>query len=112
MLYSIVGIDVENSLQARLAARPEHVERLKALVSQGRLIVAGPNPAIDSGDPGDAGFTGSIIIAEFDCYKMRRTGLMRTLIFLPEFMTRSRSNRLTRHYPEFCPLHAICGLGT
>ena len=66
MLYSIVGIDVKNSLQARLAARPEHVERLKALVSQGRLIVAGPNPAIDSSDPGDAGFTGSIIIAEFD----------------------------------------------
>ena len=66
MLYSIVGVDVENSLQARLAARPEHVERLKALVSQGRLIVAGPNPAIDSSDPGDAGFTGSIIIAEFD----------------------------------------------
>jgi len=66
MLYSIVGIDVENSLQARLAARPEHVERLKALVSQGRLILAGPNPAIDSSDPGDAGFTGSIIIAEFD----------------------------------------------
>ena len=66
MLYSIVGKDVENSLQARLAARPEHVERLKALVSQGKLIVAGPNPAIDSSDPGDAGFTGSIIIAEFD----------------------------------------------
>ena len=66
MLYSIVGIDVENSLQARLAARLEHVERLKALVSQGRLILAGPNPAIDSSDPGDAGFTGSIIIAEFD----------------------------------------------
>ncbi len=66
MLYSIVGTDVENSLQARLAARPEHVERLKALVSQGKLILAGPNPAIDSSDPGDAGFTGSIIIAEFD----------------------------------------------
>ena len=66
MLYSIVGIDVENSLQARLAARPEHVERLKVLVNQGKLIVAGPNPAIDSSDPGDAGFTGSIIIAEFD----------------------------------------------
>ncbi len=66
MLYSIVGIDVENSLQARLAARPEHVERLKALVSQGKLILAGPNPAIDSSDPGDAGFTGSIIIAEFN----------------------------------------------
>ena len=66
MLYSIVGIDVENSLQARLAVRPKHVERLKALVSQGKLIVAGPNPAIDSSDPGDAGFTGSIIIAEFN----------------------------------------------
>ena len=66
MLYSIVGIDVENSLQARLAARPEHVDRLKQLVDQGRLILAGPNPAIDSSDPGDAGFTGSIIIAEFD----------------------------------------------
>jgi len=66
MLYSIVGIDVENSLQARLAARPEHVERLKQLVSQGRLVLAGPNPAIDSSDPGDAGFTGSIIIAEFN----------------------------------------------
>ena len=66
MLYSIVGKDVENSLKARLAARPEHVERLKALVSQGKLIIAGPNPAIDSSDPGDAGFTGSIIIAEFE----------------------------------------------
>jgi hypothetical protein len=53
-------------LQARLAARPDHVERLKQLVSQGKLILAGPNPAIDSSDPGDAGFTGSIIIAEFD----------------------------------------------
>jgi len=66
MLYSIVGQDVENSLKARLAARPDHVERLKQLVSQGKLILAGPNPAIDSSDPGDAGFTGSIIIAEFD----------------------------------------------
>ncbi len=66
MLYCMVGIDVENSLQARLAARPEHVERLKQLVSQGRLVLAGPNPAIDSNDPGDAGFTGSIIIAEFN----------------------------------------------
>jgi uncharacterized protein YciI len=53
-------------LQARLAARPDHVKRLKQLVSQGKLILAGPNPAIDSSDPGDAGFTGSIIIAEFE----------------------------------------------
>ena len=72
MLYSIVGTDVENSLQARLAARPDHVGRLKQLVDQGRLILAGPNPAIDSSDPGDAGFTGSIIIAEFSSLQEAR----------------------------------------
>lgn len=66
MYYSIVGTDVDNSLDARMAARPAHVERLKQLLSEGRLLVAGPNPAIDSSDPGEAGFTGSIIIAEFD----------------------------------------------
>ena len=66
MLYSIVGIDNANSLQARMAVRSEHVERLNALRDAGRLIIAGPNPAIDSEDPGDAGFSGSIIIAEFD----------------------------------------------
>ena len=66
MLYSIVGIDNENSLEARLAARPEHVARLNALRDEGRLIIAGPNPAIDNDDPGEAGFTGSIIIAEFE----------------------------------------------
>ena len=66
MLYSIVGIDVENSLEARLAARPEHVSRLNALKDQGRLVLAGPNPSIDSEDPGKSGFSGSIIIAEFD----------------------------------------------
>jgi uncharacterized protein YciI len=65
MLYSIVGIDVANSLEARMAARPAHVERLVDLKNQGRLIIAGPNPAIDSSDPGEAGFSGSIIIAEF-----------------------------------------------
>ncbi len=66
MYYSIVGTDVDNSLEARLAARPAHVERLKQLLSEGRLLVAGPNPAIDSSDPGEAGFSGSIIIAEFE----------------------------------------------
>jgi uncharacterized protein YciI len=66
MLYSIVGIDNEDSLAARMAVRSEHVERLNALRDAGRLIIAGPNPAIDSEDPGDAGFSGSIIIAEFD----------------------------------------------
>ena len=67
MLYSIVGIDKANSLEARMEVRGEHVARLKELLEQGRLIIAGPNPAIDSDDPGEAGFSGSIIIAEFDC---------------------------------------------
>ena len=66
MLYSIVGIDKPGSLEARMAARPAHVERLNALKQAGRLVIAGPNPAIDSEDPGEAGFSGSIIIAEFE----------------------------------------------
>ena len=66
MLYSIVGTDNADSLEARKAVRGEHVERLNLLRDAGRLIIAGPNPAIDSEDPGDAGFSGSIIIAEFD----------------------------------------------
>jgi hypothetical protein len=66
MLYSIVGIDNENSLQARLSVRADHLARLTALKNEGRLIIAGPNPAIDNEDPGEAGFTGSLIIAEFE----------------------------------------------
>lgn len=69
MLYSIVGTDVKNSLPLRVRARPKHVERLNDLKNEGRLILAGPNPCIDSNDPGDAGFSGSIIIAEFDNLK-------------------------------------------
>ena len=65
MLYAIVGEDREDSLAARLAARPAHIERLQALQNAGRLILAGPCPAIDSADPGPAGFTGSLIVAEF-----------------------------------------------
>ena len=65
MLYAIVTTDVDNSLERRLAARPAHVERLEALKAEGRLILAGPNPAVDSNDPGSAGFTGSLIVAEF-----------------------------------------------
>ena len=65
MLYAIVGEDQEDSLAARLAARPAHLERLQALQNAGRLILAGPCPAIDSADPGAAGFTGSLIVAEF-----------------------------------------------
>ena len=66
MLYMIIGTDIENSLERRMAVRPAHVERLKALQAEGRLILAGPNPAIDSADPGEAGFSGSLIVAEFD----------------------------------------------
>jgi len=65
MLYAIISQDVENSLQDRLKARPEHLARLEALQSEGRLVLAGPHPAIDSNDPGDAGFTGSLVVAEF-----------------------------------------------
>lgn len=66
MWYAIISQDVENSLEKRLSVRPAHVERLQALKSEGRLFVAGPHPAIDSEDPGEDGFTGSLIIAEFD----------------------------------------------
>ena len=65
MLYAIIASDVANSLEARLAARPAHLERLNALKDAGRLVLAGPHPAIDSNDPGPAGFTGSLIVAEF-----------------------------------------------
>ena len=66
MWYAIVGEDVENSLEKRLAARPAHLERLNQLSQNNRLLVAGPNPAIDNEDPGEAGFTGSVVIAQFD----------------------------------------------
>ncbi len=66
MYYSIYATDVTNSLENRLKTRIAHIERLKELVNQGRLLVAGPSPAIDSEEPGAAGFSGSVIIAEFD----------------------------------------------
>lgn len=65
MLYAIIGEDAPNSLEKRMAHRPPHLERLKALQDEGRLILAGPFPAIDSVDPGPAGFSGSLIVAEF-----------------------------------------------
>ena len=65
MLYAIIATDVANSLEARLAARPAHLERLQQLKAEGRIVLAGPHPAIDSNDPGAAGFSGSLIVAEF-----------------------------------------------
>ncbi len=66
MLYAIIAEDVAGSLQNRIKARPDHLKRLEALQSEGRLVLAGPHPAIDSEDPGDAGFSGSLIVAEFN----------------------------------------------
>lgn len=66
MYYAIMAVDREDSLEARLQARPKHIARLKSLLDEGRLLLAGPHPAIDSEDPGPNGFSGSLIIAEFD----------------------------------------------
>ena len=73
MLYAIVGEDNPGTLAARLEARPAHVARLKALQEEGRLILAGPFPAIDSSDPGPAGFSGSLIVAEFASLEAARS---------------------------------------
>ncbi len=66
MLYAILCEDTEGSLERRQKARPDHLQRLEALQDEGRLVLAGPYPAIDGEDPGPAGFTGSLIVAEFD----------------------------------------------
>lgn len=66
MYYAIISEDAENSLPLRQSARPAHVERLQKLKAEGRLLLAGPHPAIDTPDPGQAGFSGSLVVAEFD----------------------------------------------
>ena len=66
MLYAIISEDVEDSLEKRIGARPKHLERLNKLKDEGRLVLAGPHPAIDCHDPGEAGFSGSLVVAEFD----------------------------------------------
>lgn len=72
MLYAIIGEDVDESLRARQSVRPEHLARVEALRDEGRLVLAGPFPAVDGSDPGDAGFTGSLIVAEFDSLEQAR----------------------------------------
>ncbi|MBZ0096505.1 MAG: YciI family protein [Sulfuricella sp.] len=72
MLYAIVGDDAPDSLEKRLAARPAHLARLDALQRDGRLVLAGPFPAIDSPNPGPAGFSGSLIVAEFESLEAAR----------------------------------------
>jgi uncharacterized protein YciI len=73
MLYAIISQDVENSLEKRLSVRPAHIERLNDLKNQGCLILAGPHPAIDNNEPGEAGWTGSLVVAEFDCLEDAQT---------------------------------------
>ncbi len=65
MWYAIISQDTDDSWAGRAAARPDHVARLKELVDEGRLLIAGPHPAIDAEDPGEAGFTGSLVVVEF-----------------------------------------------
>ena len=66
MYYAIISNDVENSLEKRRSVRVHHIDRLKALDAEGRLMLAGPYPAVDAEDPGEAGFTGSLVVAKFD----------------------------------------------
>ncbi|MFM1897196.1 MAG: hypothetical protein RLZZ385_2270 [Pseudomonadota bacterium] len=66
MYYAIISEDVKDSLDKRKAARPAHLKRLTQMAEQNRILLAGPHPAIDSDDPGEAGFTGSLVVAEFD----------------------------------------------
>ncbi|MGI9286078.1 MAG: YciI family protein [Pseudomonadales bacterium] len=66
MLYAIISQDVADSLTLRQQVRPDHLARLEQLKTEGRLLLAGPHPAIDNDTPGDAGFTGSLVVAEFD----------------------------------------------
>lgn len=73
MFYAIISEDKPDTLEQRLAARPGHLARLIALRDEGRLLVAGPHPAIDSEDPGPAGFTGSLVIAEFASLEQAQT---------------------------------------
>jgi len=66
MWYAIISEDIENSLEKRGLARPAHLDRLNKLKEAGRLLIAGPHPAIDNNEPGEVGFTGSLVVAEFD----------------------------------------------
>jgi uncharacterized protein YciI len=72
MWYVIYSRDRENALKARMKARPDHLERVNAMVAEGRILVAGPRPAIDSPDPGPAGFEGSLIVADFESLQAAR----------------------------------------
>lgn len=73
MWYAVMSEDIQGTLEQRLAARPDHVARLQALLEEGRLLLAGPHPAVDATDPGPAGFTGSLVVAEFESIEAAET---------------------------------------
>ena len=73
MFYAVISQDVEDSLEKRMSARADHIARLQELQNEGRMLIAGPHPAIDSEDPGPAGFTGSLIVAEFASLQAAQT---------------------------------------
>ncbi len=73
MFYAIISQDVEDSLEKRMSVRADHIARLQALQNEGRMLIAGSHPAIDIEDPGPAGFTGSLIVAEFDSLEAAQT---------------------------------------
>ncbi|ASL25988.1 YciI family protein [Azotobacter chroococcum] len=73
MLYAIIATDAANSLDKRRGARPAHLARLQQLKEEGRLVLAGPHPAVDSPAPGPAGFSGSLVVAEFDSLEAARS---------------------------------------
>ena len=101
MWYAIIGTDHPDSLDRRMAARPAHVARLEALLGQGRLLIAGPFPAIDTEQPGPAGFTGSLIVAEFDALEdAERWAQADPYVETGVYASVHRSNPSVRPYPH------------
>ena len=94
MLYVIYAEDVPDSLEKRLSVRPAHLARLQLLQDEGRLLTAGPMPAVDSNDPGAAGFTGSTVIAEFESLEAAQAGQKQTRTSQPACTRKSRFVRI------------------
>lgn len=98
MLYVIYAEDIADSLEKRLSVRPAHLARLQLLHDEGRLLTAGPMPAVDSNEPGAAGFSGSTVIAEFESLEAARPGPMTIRISPPGFTARSQLSRIRRFF--------------
>ncbi len=96
MLYAIIATDVANSLETRQAARPAHLERLQKLQAEGRVVLAGPHPAVDSNDPGAAGFSGSLMVVEFDSWPLHKPGPRQTRSLRPASMPASWSSHSSK----------------